>query len=474
MSAVPKFIGLSGQMLSIAITSILTFGFVLVGYDQGTEFFNSDLLNPLLIYDYCLGVMSGVITSTGFLDTLPQVDHNANLLGFVVAIYVLGCASGAAFCMLLGDRLGRKKACFLGGLTVMIGVIILTTTYATPGNGGALAQFLIGRYVAGCGNGINMASMPVIQAELTHAGRGTIVCLECGLIGIGTMLAYWINYGVRNGGLSFTWRFPLAFQNALALIYTIGVLFIPESPRWLCKVERVEEATKVMAAINNESTDAEGTRNDIRGILDSIAIEKQAGAKSNFRDMTTGGPSQHRRRLLIGISSQFFQQIGGCNAVIYYVPILFEDSLKQSHDESLLLGGANITIYAAFALVSFWTIEWIGRRKLFLAGSIGQCLSMVITFGCLIPGTPSAAKGAAFGLFLYIAFFGATYLTVPWLWAAEINPLRMRAKGAALANVVNWSTNFLVVMVTPIMVQNIGYGTYIFFAAMNAISIPVV
>ena len=418
--------------------------------------------------------MSGVITATGFLETLPQVDNNATLLGFVVAVYVLGCAGGAAFCMLLGDKLGRKKCCFLGGFIVMIGVIFLTTTYKTPGNGGALAQFLIGRIVAGFGNGINMASMPVIQAELTHAARGTVVCLECGLIGIGTMLAYWINYGVRNGGLSLTWRFPLAFQNVLALIYTVGVLFIPESPRWLCKVERVEEATQIMAAINDESIDAEGTQNDIRGILDSIKIENQHGAGFKLSDMMTGGPSQHRRRLAIGISSQFFQQIGGCNAVIYYVPILFQNSLHESHDESLLLGGANITVYAAFALVSFWTIEWVGRRKLFLAGSIGQCLSMVITFSCIIAGTASAAKGAALGLFLYIAFFGATYLTVPWLWAAEINPLRVRVRGAALANVVNWTTNFLVVMVTPIMVQNIGYGTYIFFAVMNAISVPVV
>lgn len=129
-------------------------------------------------------------------------------------------------------------------------------------------------------------------------------------------------------------------------------------------------------------------------------------------------------------------------------------------------------VYATFSLVSFWTVESLGRRKLFLIGSFGQMISMIITFGCLIPGTPTAADGAAFGLFLYIAFFGATYLTVPWLYAAEINPLRIRAKGAAAANVVNWSINFLVVMVTPIMVAHIKWGTYVFFAAVNACFIP--
>ena len=227
-----------------------------------------------------------------------------------------------------------------------------------------------------------------------------------------------------------------------------------------------------MAAVNGEPVDSGRTTSDIRAILDSIAIEQEIGAKFRIKDLVTGGPSQHFRRVILGISSQFFQQIGGCNAVIYYFPILFQSSLGDSANESLLLGGVNMIVHAIFSLVSFWTIESLGRRTLFLTGSAGQCLSMVIAFGCLIPGTPGPAKGAALGLFLYIAVFGATYLTVPWLYAAEINPLRIRAKGAALANVVNWSINFLVVMVTPIMVANIGWGTYLFFAAVNACFIP--
>ena len=100
-------------------------------------------------------------------------------------------------------------------------------------------------------------------------------------------------------------------------------------------------------------------------------------------------------------------------------------------------------VYAVFSLVSFWTVETLGRRFLFLFGSAGQMLAMVICFACLIPGTTGPANGAVLGFFLYIAVFGATYLTVPWLYAAEINPLRTRAKGAAMANVVNWSINFL-------------------------------
>ncbi|KAK5209483.1 hypothetical protein LTR96_000274 [Exophiala xenobiotica] len=451
-SNIPKFLGLNGKGLAFAITSILTFGFVLVGYDQG--------------------VMSGVISTPLWLDTFPAVVGNPNLLGFVVAVYDIGCLLGALFCMTFGDTIGRKKSCIGGGLAVILGVVIQVTAYKKNNAPGALAQFIIGRVITGVGNGMNMASMPVLQAELSHAARGTLVCLECGLIATGTMLSYWLNYGIRNYQTSITWRFPIAFQCILALVYIIGTGFLPESPRWLCKRDRVQDATRAMAAVNGEPENGMKTQDDIRAIVDSIAIESQVGAAFRLKDLVTGGPSQHWRRVLIGVSSQFFQQIGGCNAVIYYFPILFQSSLGQSAEQSLLLGGVNMVVYAVFSLVSFWTVERLGRRKLFLIGSAGQCLSMVITFGCLIPGTTTAAKGAALGLFLYIAFFGATYLTVPWLYATEINPLRIRAKGAALANIVNWSINFLVVMVTPIMVANIGWGTYVFFAGVNFAFIP--
>lgn len=135
--------------------------------------------------------------------------------------------------------------------------------------------------------------------------------------------------------------------------------------------------------------------------------------------------------------------------MIYYCPILFETSLGDSHQFSLLLGGVNTIVYALFATTSWFVIERVGRRKLFLIGTVGQCLSMVIVFSCLIPGTPGPAKGAAVGLFLYIAFFGATWLPLPWLYPAEINPIKTRAKANAVSTCSNWLFNFLIVMITP-------------------------
>jgi len=133
-----------------------------------------------------------------------------------------------------------------------------------------------------------------------------------------------------------------------------------------------------------------------------------------------------------------------------------------------------MVIYSIFATVSWFVIERVGRRKLFLIGSVGQSLSMVLVFACLLPGTEAAAKGAAVGLFTYIAFFGATWLPLPWLYPAEINPLRTRMKANAISTMVNWAFNFMVVMVVPLMITSIGWGTYLFFAATNACFVPII
>ena len=131
--------------------------------------------------------MSGVITTPLWIDNFPAIRNNATLLGFVVAIYDIGCLLGALSCMCFGDRFGRKKSCISGGISVIIGVTIQVTSFRKPGEpNGALAQFLIGRVLTGMGNGINMASMPVYQAEVSNTARGFLVCLECGLIATGT------------------------------------------------------------------------------------------------------------------------------------------------------------------------------------------------------------------------------------------------------------------------------------------------
>lgn len=357
--------------------------------------------------------------------------------GFVTAIYEIGCLAGACFILTFGDFLGRRRSVISGGTIMILGVIIQVTSMA--GNA-PLAQFIIGRIIMGFGNGVNTSTIPTYQAECSKtSNRGLLICIEGGVIAFGTLVAYWIDYGASYGSPALVWRFPIAFQIVFGLVIAIGMTFMPESPRWLMTRGREDEAVRVIAALRGYEVDADETCTEKAVIVDSIRASGFAGRRGTpIKALFTNGKTQHFRRMMLGASSQLMQQIGGCNAVIYYFPILFEQSIKQSHNISLLLGGVNMIVYAIFATVSWFLIERAGRRKLFLWGTVGQALSMLIVFACLIPDTVATAKGAAVGLFTYIASFGATWLPLPWLYPAEINPIKTRAKANAVSTCTNW------------------------------------
>lgn len=454
VSTVKTYAGLMGRPLGLVISTIATTGFLLFGYDQG--------------------VMSGIISADPFNAYFPETKDNSVYQGFVTAIYEIGCLFGAIFILAFGDKTGRRRAMMLGGVIMILGVVIQIS--AIKGSK-ATVQFIIGRTVTGIGNGINTSTIPTYQAECSRTtNRGLLICIEGGIIAFGTMIAYWIDYGASYGPNDLTWRFPIAFQIIFGIILIVGIWFLPESPRWLITQDRHEDAIDVIAALSGlETTDADVTLQHSL-IVDGIKASGHAGGEVPYSALFTGGKTQHFRRLLLGSSSQFFQQLGGCNAVIYYFPILFQSAIGVSHNLALLLGGVNMIVYSIFATVSWFIIERAGRRQLFLWGTVGQCLSMVLVFACLIPdgGKGPSAKGAGVGLFTYIAFFGATWLPLPWLYPAEINPLRTRAKANAVSTITNWLFNFLIVMVTPVMISNIKWGTYLFFAIVNACFIPII
>lgn len=363
--------------------------------------------------------MSGIITASAFIKLLPALDSNSTMQGLVTAIYEIGCLFGALFILGFGDYLGRRRAIMLGGSIMIIGVIIQVTSQAGHN---PLAQFIIGRIITGVGNGINTSTIPTYQAECSKTtNRGLLICIEGGVIAFGTLVAYWIDYGCSYGSDNLVWRFPIAFQIVFGLVLVFGMIWLPESPRWLLTRDRHEEGVRVIAALRGLEVDDHETKIQTAVILDSIRASGYAGRKGTpFKALLTNGKTQHFRRMLLGASSQLMQQIGGCNAVIYYFPILFQTSIGASHNFSLLMGGVNMVVYAIFATFSWFLIERAGRRQLFLWGTVGQMLSMVIVFACLIPGTSMAAKGAAVGLFTYIASFGATVSLLLSLFAHDI------------------------------------------------------
>lgn len=450
--------GLRGRPLRAFVTFTAVMGFSLFGYDQG--------------------LMSGLITGPQFNDEFPPTKltpsvskhHTTVIQGAVTACYELGCFFGALFALFKGDATGRRPLIFCGSLIIILGTIISVTAFREHWG---LGQFVVGRVVTGIGNGLNTATIPVWQSEISRAeNRGRLVNLEGSVIAIGTFVAYWIDFGLSYVNTSVQWRFPVAFQIFFALILFVGIAELPESPRWLVAHGRREEALEVLAALKGLEPDSDEIYAEATVILD--AVNRFDRAQVGFKELFSGGKNQHFARMVIGASTQFFQQFTGCNAAIYYSTILFEDTIQLERRLSLVLGGVFATIYALATIPSFFLVDTLGRRSLFLIGAIGQGCSFLITFACLVHSTKQNAKGAAVGIFLFIVFFAFTILPLPWIYPPEVNPLRTRTVATAVSTCTNWLTNFGVVMFTPIFIATSGWGTYLFFTVMNFLFVPVI
>ncbi|KIY48062.1 general substrate transporter [Fistulina hepatica ATCC 64428] len=461
---VPHYMGLAGDHLLTAITATATCGtYCRFGYDQG--------------------VMSGIISSDQFYDIFPDLNpdivgskHSSTMQAFYTAIYEVGCLAGAMFALFFGNKLGRRRIILLGACWVIVGTIIQITPI--PGHKPGY-QFVIGRIVTGFGNGLNTATVPSWQAECSRANnRGLHICIEASMIATGTVIAYWIDFGLSYVDSSIAWRLPIALQMIFAILLILGIWHLPESPRYLLSMRQIDEGEHVVAALANQSVDSEETRQSTRVIMEALdAIDGEL----EIKHVLTSGPSQHLRRTLIGASSQLFQQIGGCNAVIYFAPVIFQTYIGLDRRLSLILGGVNATVYALSAFFSYPMIERLGRRKMFLWGTAGQAGAMLLSSFCLIPynvegNTNSMATyGAVVGLFLFLIAFGCTWLELPWLLPAEINPNAIRTNANAISTMTNWLWNFAVVMWTPPMLDSLGgFGTFLFFGIVNLCFFPVI
>lgn len=449
--------GLRGRALRATVTAIATTGFSLFGYDQG--------------------LMSGIITGDFFMREFPPVNpaysgehHSTVVQGAVTSCYELGCFFGALFALFRGEKIGRRPLVIIGSLIIVLGTIISVTAFR--GHWG-LGQFIVGRVVTGVGNGLNTATIPVWQSEMSRAeNRGRLVNLEGSVVAVGTFVAYWLDFGLSYVNSSVQWRFPVAFQIFFALILFFGIINLPESPRWLLAQDRKAEALHILAALEDLEPEADEIVAQATVIQD--AVNRFSRSQVGFKDLMSGGKTQHFQRMVIGASTQFFQQFTGCNAAIYYSTVLFETTIGLERRLSLVLGGVFATVYALATIPSFFLIDTLGRRNLFLIGAAGQGVAMTISFACLVHSTPQTAKGAAVGIFLFITFFAFTILPLPWIYPPEINPLRTRTVATAVSTCTNWITNFGVVMFTPIFMGTSDWGCYLFFAAMNYLFIPVI
>lgn len=449
--------GLKGARLRYTAAAVAVIGFALFGYDQG--------------------LMSGIITGDKFNSEFPptkshgEKDRYASVIqGAVTACYEIGCFIGSLFVLFFGDRLGRKPLIVFGACITIIGTVISTTPFHASWG---LGQFVVGRVVTGVGTGFNTSTIPVWQSEMTKPRiRGAMINLDGSVIALGTMIAYWLDFGFSFIKSSVQWRFPVAVQIIFAVVLLGGIIRMPESPRWLMSKKRHEEARYVLARLNDLPEDNDEIVAEMTALVE--AVSRSSNQKSQMRSLFSKGKQQNFNRALVASSTQFFQQFTGCNAAIYYSTVLFQDTVRLGRTLSMILGGVFATVYFVSTIPSFYLVERVGRRKMFFFGALGQGLSFTITFACLCKPTKQNSKGAAVGLYLFIICFGLAILELPWIYPPEIASMRVRAATNAISTSTNWVANFAVVMFTPVFIQTSQWGCYLFFALMNFIYLPII
>ncbi|KAL4814263.1 general substrate transporter [Aspergillus spinulosporus] len=454
-----RYLGLQGQRLQLAISIIAGMDFLLFGYDQGVT-------GGLLTLQSFIKYFPTIATNGSYYESLDGAAKSTQSTrqGIVVAAYNLGCFAGSIPTIWIGNWLGRRKTIFLGSFIMVIGALLQCTSYHLP-------QFIIGRLVTGFGNGMNTSTVPTWQSECCKANkRGQLVMIEGAMITCGITISYWIDYGLLFADPNeVAWRFPLAFQIFFALVILSFVMFLPESPRWLVLKGREDEAREVLGALVGDGTDPNFIQTEFVAIKATV-LEMASGS---FRDMFTFTEDRHFHRTVLAYVNQMFQQISGINLITYYIPVVLENQLGMNLQNSRLISACNGTEYFLASWIAVFTVEKFGRRTLMLFGAAGMSISMAILAGTASAGTNAANIACIVFLFVFNTFFAIGWLGMTWLYPAEIVPLKIRAPANALATSSNWIFNFMVVMITPVAFDNIGYQTYIIFAVINAFIFPV-
>ncbi|KAI0882812.1 general substrate transporter [Annulohypoxylon maeteangense] len=451
------YFGLKGQWLTFWITVACATDMTLFGYDQG--------------------IFSGVVISPDYLDVHHlNGPENTSTLSIITAIYTIGCFFGAVAAFYIGEAIGRKRTILTGTAIMTVGAILQATSFSVP-------HMIVARIVSGIGNGINTATAPVWQTETSKVhNRGKLVMLEMGLNILGFSLSNWINYGMSFVGGAIGWRLPLALQLVFCIILFSTIPWLPESPRWLLAHGQEIEATTILADLEDKPIDDPYVVAERAEIIYGIEYERENAMK--WGDILRGRSktgTKTIRRLALGAGTQAMQQFGGINIMSYYLPTVLIESVKLDSSMARLIAACASVVYLIASLIAAPLVEKFGRRKMMM-------LSTVIQFFCFLlvtillhfaeePGYAhqvELAKSSVVWFILFYVAFGLGMLGIPWLYPTEINSLPMRTKGAAVATMTNWITNFAVVEITPIGIQKLGWKFYIIWTITNALFLPVI
>ncbi|KAI6848376.1 general substrate transporter [Hortaea werneckii] len=431
-----------------------------------------------VLQEYDQALMNGLLTLPSFIDTFPAIDtstprladKNSTLQGTAVALYEVGAAIGALTMFFIGDWYGRKRPAMGAAVVVLIGVILQATSFG-------LAQLIVARIVTGLGVGSLTATIPSWVGESADANhRGRLVMLEGSGAIFGVMFVGWLELGFyfvpHNSAQEVSWRFPIAFQAVFPLTVLCIAPFLAESPRWLLSKDRHIEGRQVLARLENEPEDSELVSARVQIIIRSLHADSQGQSKNPFGRTT----NRHLNRTLLAVGINILAQMSGVNVITFYSNTIFQHTLGYDAVLSRVISGCMQTWQFVAATSAIFLVDRFGRRKLLL---VGACFMVIANAGITgteshVAGNPTIAGISILFYFIALAAFPIGLFLVPFMYASEIAPLRIRAQVTAMSASANWIFNFLVAEVSPVAFANISWKYYIVYICTNSLTVLVV
>jgi SP family galactose:H+ symporter-like MFS transporter len=385
-----------------------------------------------MLFGYDIGVISGAI-----LFVKKEFSLSLGMEEVVVSSVLLGSLIGAAIGGILADRLGRRKLLIVTAVVFGMGAIgaALSTS---------IVILVIARIIAGAAIGIASFVAPLYISEIAPVEiRGKLVSVNQVAITSGIVISYCIDYAFAGSG-SWRWMFALAAVPAAA--FGIGLLFIPNSPRWLVAMGSENKAREVLKEIR-EPEQVEAELKDI-----GSSLSQQKGKWSELLTPLL------RPAMIVGIGLAIAQQITGINTVIYYAPTIFKFAGLSSASVAILASVGVGIINVIFTVIAMQLIDRVGRRPLLLVSLAGMALSLCILGLAFKLPQLSGYLGwiAVISLMVYVGSFALGLGPVFWLILSEIYPLRIRGRAMSIGTITNWGANLIVALSFLSLTQVIG------------------
>jgi len=401
-----------------------------------------------LLFGFDTGVIAGAM-----LFIVPDLHLGPVGQGLVVSAVTFGALFGALVGGLSADAIGRRRSNIAAGLSFILGSILS----AIAPNVEVLAA---SRVIVGMAIGLTSVAGPMYIAELAPAQhRGKMVSLFQLAVTIGILVSYIVDRALAP---AHAWRWMLGLACVPGALLVIGMLPMPESPRWLMKNGAEKAARRVLELLRPPAV----VEKDVEEIREDLALNLH----SDWTELMTPGL---RPALLIGVGLATFQQTTGINTIIYYAPEIFQ---KAGFDKGTTALAATIgigVINVLSTLIAMWLVDRLGRKPLLAAGLIGMTASLATLgvaqkFGPTLGIDPGLLAPITVGFIgLYIVCFAFSMGPIVWLMISEIFPNQSRARASAISTAANWLANFLVSLSFPLLQLVMGPSLWFLYAAMG-------